>query len=73
MRNVPVVSLNVNPNNIFSEKQIGFCSGNYIALRNNVIRLIEDNDLRTRFGIAAQAYAFDKHSEKEGNHLLSFF
>jgi len=62
MRKVPVVSLNVNPDGVFNNRSIGLFSGSYEKLKQDVIRLIEEPDLRERMGEHAQAYAFDKHS-----------
>ncbi|MFV2057709.1 MAG: glycosyltransferase family 4 protein [Thiohalomonadales bacterium] len=72
MRKMPVVSLTVNPNNLFEDQKIGLCSGDYQHLKNDVLMLIEDRERWGRMGSEAQQYAFEKHSEKEGKKLLAF-
>lgn len=71
MRKVPVISLNVNPDDIFRERMLGICSGSYDQLRINVKELIKDDVLRESMGIHAQTYALEKHSEKNVEQILS--
>jgi len=72
MRKVPVVSLKVDPNDLLKQGKIGYCSGNYKRLKKDVIKLIECGEQRDIMGSAAQAYAFDHHSEDEGEKLLAY-
>ncbi len=71
MRCVPVVSLFVNPDKVFDRERLGFCSGSYSNMVNDVLRLIDNRKLRAEMGDYAQEYAFDHHSEKEVYKLLA--
>jgi glycosyltransferase involved in cell wall biosynthesis len=71
MRRVPVISLNVNPDDIFHERMLGICSGSYDQMRIDVEELIQDDVLREAMGMHAQAYALEKHSEKNVEEILS--
>ncbi|MDL2121934.1 MAG: glycosyltransferase family 4 protein [Deltaproteobacteria bacterium] len=62
MRRVPVVSLNVDPDNILKNYGIGFHSGSFEQLIKDTERLIEDKDLRETMGEKAQQYAIRNHS-----------
>lgn len=62
MRQLPVVSLNVNPDNVLDDQRIGFCSGSYDQLKQNVIYLLDRPEVRQRMGIDAQNYAFSTYS-----------
>ncbi|MBA3731356.1 MAG: glycosyltransferase [Gammaproteobacteria bacterium] len=64
MRQVPVVSLNVNPDNVLDERHIGYCSGTYDQLKHNVLDLIDQPGMRQRMGLEAQDYAFSTYSIK---------
>lgn len=63
VREVPVISLDVDPDNILTTHQIGFCSGSFDVLLDNVKRLINDASLRRSMGAAARQYAINNHSE----------
>jgi len=64
MRKVPVVSLNVNPDNILNDFNIGIFSGNYKKMLADLIYLVENPEVRLKMGESAQKYAFNNHSEK---------
>jgi glycosyltransferase involved in cell wall biosynthesis len=70
MREVPVVSLNVNPNNVFIENEIGFLSGNFDKMCQNINVLVENSELRSKMGVQARDYAYRMHSEKNLNELI---
>ena len=71
MRKVPVVSLNVNPDNILDEHGIGLsCSGNFAKLVQNVQLLVENAALRTSMGEKARNYALQNHSEKNADQII---
>lgn len=70
MRKTPVVSLNVNPNSLLSAGKVGLLSGNYDRLCDDVLRLVNDADLRRQMGEQAQDYAFNHHSEKNIESLI---
>ena len=70
MRQVPVVSMNVNPDQSLLKNGIGLVSGSYEGLLANVRELIDNKDLRKRMGKEAQKYAFENHSEKNIDKLI---
>jgi len=71
MRQVPVISLCVNPDRIFDYEKIGFCSGNGEKLIKDVSNLLDNHSLREEMGHAAQEYAYDNFSEKEILKLIA--
>lgn len=64
MRKVPVVSLHVNPDRVLDQNKMGFFSGTYEKMLERIVELIRNPALRDEMGERAQAYAFEKHSEK---------
>jgi glycosyltransferase involved in cell wall biosynthesis len=62
MREVPVVSLRVDPDRLLSAGKIGFVSGDEERLSRDVGRLLEDNILREEMGEHARDYAVRNHS-----------
>ena len=64
MRKVPVVSLHANPDGVLDQNEIGFFSGTYEKMLEKVLKLIKKPALRDKMGERSQAYAFEKHSEK---------
>jgi glycosyltransferase involved in cell wall biosynthesis len=61
LREVPVVSLEVDPDDILTRHGIGFCSGSFERLVQDTKILIGDPDLRRRMGQRARAYARKHH------------
>jgi glycosyltransferase involved in cell wall biosynthesis len=70
MRKVPVVSLNVNPDNIINHNRIGFFSKTYNQMVKDVARLIQDSKLRHDMGERAQTFAFDNFSMKNAEKII---
>lgn len=62
MRKVPVVSLNVDPDNVIKENGIGHHSKSIEQLIADVKILVENDVLRDQMGEKAQKYAFKYHS-----------
>ncbi|MFW8602216.1 glycosyltransferase family 4 protein [Desulfobacterota bacterium M19] len=62
MRRVPVVSLQVDPDNILRQEKIGFCSGSFEKLVEDTNRLINGHHLRDSMGHRAREYAVKHHS-----------
>ena len=62
MRGVPVVSLQVDPDDILKNEKIGFCSGSFDQLVTDTRRIIEDKEMRECMGIRARKYAVKNHS-----------
>jgi glycosyltransferase involved in cell wall biosynthesis len=73
MRKVPVVSLDVSTDSILQSNQIGLSSRSYEEMRNNVLKLIRDPDLRATLGERAQEYAYKNHSMENAKSLVSLF
>ncbi len=61
-RRVPVVSLNVDPDDILKENGIGLHSRSLDGLARDTERLIDDRALRESMGEQAQQYALSHHS-----------
>ena len=70
MRRVPVISLNVNPDNIFQNEQVGYYAGNFTELLQNTIKLIENHELRNTMGLMAREHAIKHHSLENMNKIL---
>jgi glycosyltransferase involved in cell wall biosynthesis len=62
LREVPVVSLNSDPDRLLSVGGLGFCSGNFEKLCHDVLQLIKDRELREIVGRKARQYACEHHS-----------
>lgn len=62
MRKVPVVSLNVDPDDVLKNNKIGFHSKTFEQMVIDVRSLFENEELREQMGQRAQKYAFDVHS-----------
>lgn len=74
MRNIPVVSLNVDPDGILVREKIGFHSKTFEQLLLDVNWLIENKTLREEMGKRARSYAFDNHSiEKMLQKVIDLF
>jgi len=61
-RGVPVVSLNVDPDDLLKTRQLGFHSRSVDGLVTDTRRLTCDRDLRETMGTRAQTYALHHHS-----------
>lgn len=71
MREVPVVSMHVNPDDILTTLKIGYLSGSFAQMVQDVGRLIENAALRNDMGARAREYALKNHSlEKNMGRLL---
>ncbi|OHB62910.1 MAG: hypothetical protein A2Y76_11515 [Planctomycetes bacterium RBG_13_60_9] len=73
-REVPVVSLHVDPDGILAREGVGFHSGSLERLAHDTKRLIENSDLRTRMGTRARALARQNHSlTRNLSRIAKFF
>ncbi|MFX0139139.1 MAG: glycosyltransferase family 4 protein [Candidatus Hodarchaeota archaeon] len=61
MREVPTVSLNVDPDNIIKDFQLGFHSKTFDQLVKEIRLLITDKNLRIKIGQNARKYAIEEH------------
>ena len=73
MRQVPVISLHVNPDSIFDSREIGLFSGKQTQLEKDIIMLVKDDSLRESMGKKAQEYAYENHSERNIDCLIKIF
>ena len=72
LREVPVVSLTVNPDGVFDDDRYGMCAqGDYDLLRESVERLISDALLRKQIGLRARLFARERFSEGNVDHLIA--
>jgi glycosyltransferase involved in cell wall biosynthesis len=70
MREVPVISLNVNPDKLIEKYNIGLVSGSYEKLKRDVINLIENKKLRKEMGLNAQSFALKNFSLRNASNLI---
>lgn len=70
LRGVPVVSLSVNPDGLLGETGLGFCSGDYRTLRDDVFKLVTDESIRTRMGRYCTEYATESHSLRNVRQII---
>lgn len=73
MRGVPVVSFQVDPDDILKNKKIGFCSGSFDQLVTDTRRMLEDTELRKCMGMRAKRYAIENHSLNNIKKILGLF
>lgn len=71
MRKVPVISLNVDPDDIIKDNKIGFHSNTFEQLVTDTKTLIENNKLREEMGERAQKIAFEKFSMKNIEKIIN--
>jgi len=62
LRKVPVVSLNVDPDDVLKKEKIGFHSKNFNQMVKDTTKLIKDERLRNNMGERAQKYTSKNHS-----------
>jgi len=73
MRKVPVVSLNVDPDDVIKKYKLGFHSRTFEQLLDDVVQLIMNEKLRIEMGENAYKYAIQYHSiEKNIDKLVIF-
>lgn len=64
-RNVPVVSLNVDPDEIICNYKLGFHSNTFEQMVENVKLLLIDEDLRKKMGLNGSKYVEKEHNIKK--------
>jgi glycosyltransferase involved in cell wall biosynthesis len=71
LREVPVVSLSVNPDGVFDKDRFGICAdGSYERLRDAVERLIANPILRAEMGQRASVFARKRFSERNIEQII---
>lgn len=71
MREVPVISLCVNPDQLLDGNNLGVCSGSYHKLVEDARFLINNDHLRNTMGQAAKLYAEKYHSLDNINRIIN--
>lgn len=71
MREVPVVSLTVDPDGVLATRGLGFCSRTSMRLREDVLTLVDQSQLRVEMGRRARAYALEHHSTHNVERLIA--
>jgi glycosyltransferase involved in cell wall biosynthesis len=72
LREVPVISLSVNPDRILDDPRYGFAAGgDYDKMRAAVDRLISDAALRADMGSAARQMALERFSYRNRDRLIA--
>jgi glycosyltransferase involved in cell wall biosynthesis len=62
---VPVVSLNIDPDQIIQNEKLGFHSGTFKQLESDITTLLEDEKLRNTMGKAGRKYVEREHDIRE--------
>ena len=70
MREVPVVSLNVDPAGLLANHHLGFYSGSQKKLKHDVAVLLRDHRTREEIGRRARSIAEDRFGELNGKNLV---
>ena len=71
MRQVPVLSLNVDPDQVLEKQEVGICArGNAATLHQALYGLLTDDSRRRRLGHRAQTHAEENHSERNIQTLI---
>ncbi|GAH87044.1 unnamed protein product, partial [marine sediment metagenome] len=74
MRETPVVILNCNPDDVIKIHKLGFHSGSFQQLTEDIRYLIENEDARREMGKKAREYALKNHDiEKIGKKYFKVF
>ncbi len=73
MNKVPVISLQVDPDNILKRRGLGFCSGNFMQLIKDTTLLIHNHKLRQKMGNDAREYAVGHHSPNNLDKMMCIF
>ena len=71
MREVPVVSLNVDPDGLLANHHLGFHSGSLHQLKLDVSTLLGNQNMRNEIGQRARSIAEKKFGEDNANALVS--
>ncbi len=70
MREVPVVTLGINPDGVFTKNRIGYCSSSLDDMTEKVRQLIINDNLRNEYGKNASEYAQKNHSISNINKII---
>lgn len=65
MRQIPVITLNFDPDDIIKKNKIGFHSGSFKQMVRDVRYLIENDNVRDEMGKRARQYSIENHDIKK--------
>lgn len=64
MREVPVITLAVDPDDLIKRNGIGVCAGSYEKLKDTIVDLVHSSERRIQMGQKGKQYAYENHSMK---------
>ena len=70
MREVPVITITVDPDEVIKKNNIGVCAGSYEKLKDTVIDLISSPERIRQMGKQGKHYAYNNHSMKNIDQIL---
>ncbi|MEE9376875.1 MAG: glycosyltransferase [Candidatus Lokiarchaeia archaeon] len=70
MREVPVITITVDPDDIIKKNNIGICAGSYEKLKDTVVDLISSPERISQMGKQGKHYAYNNHSMKNIDQIL---
>jgi glycosyltransferase involved in cell wall biosynthesis len=73
MREVPVVSLHVNPDGVLDREHIGICVTSETQLTEAVRTMLTNPQLRAQYGASAEGYALEHHSLQNAQRIEQLF
>lgn len=73
LRNVPVVSLHVDPDNVINKEKLGYRAGSFDDLVKKIEYLIKNSDERIDIGINTRNYAKKIHSLENFQKIINEF
>ena len=72
MRRVPVLSMDVDPDNVLRDQGVGVICHDIQEMRQQVARLAKDNAARQRIGELAQNWAVSKHGPANASRIVDY-
>jgi len=73
MRQVPVISLNIDPDDFIKKKRIGYFSRTFPQMVKDLQLLLDNPEIREEMGIQAQEFAFKTFSLNNIGEIVSIF
>jgi glycosyltransferase involved in cell wall biosynthesis len=70
-RDAVVVSVQVNPDQVFERERVGICAGSEAELQQAVRRLLLDPDLREQYARRGRLHAESRHSLRNAEMLVA--
>jgi glycosyltransferase involved in cell wall biosynthesis len=70
MRQVPVISMGVDPDGVMQRIGIGVVANTYEQMRDGVRRFVDDSELRIETGDRARDFAMENYSERNAQEII---